>query len=108
MDNHIRNPDIHLTGSSNISASEIHQSILENLLSFVHSRVVSDFYHSIVDLPHIDFMYDFVCCFATGAAILCLVACELFSVGRCVEDMENVSEHWSSWHLNPVQLFAGS
>ena len=73
MDNHIRDPNIHLAGLHDIYAGKIDQPILQNLLCFVHSRVVSHLYHSVVDLSLVYLMHHFVGGFAAGAAVFGLV-----------------------------------
>lgn len=80
MDYHLTDPDIHLAGVSDIRAIEIYQPLLQNLLCFVHPRVASHFYHTVVDLSQVYLMHYLVCSFAASAALSSFVLCEFSAV----------------------------
>ena len=106
VDNHIWNSDIHLTCMTDVCAIKVYQFTFQYFFSLVNSWVFSNFDHSVVDLSYIYLVNYFICCFSTGTAIFAFMACELSSVRGSIEYVEDVSEHWSAWHLYPVQSFA--
>jgi len=76
---------------NDVSTIEVYQPVLEDLLSFVYSRVVPDFDHSVVNLAHVYLVDYFISGFATSAAVFGLMACEFFAVRGCIKYVEDVS-----------------
>lgn len=55
-----------------------------------------------MDLTDIYFVSYLSSCLATEAALLCFRIEELFAVRGSISNVEYVSEHWSTWKLDPV------
>ena len=61
MDDHVSNSHVHFLGMPDIGTVEVSEPFLENELSLVHSWVVSDLDHSIVNLFCVHLIYNLVC-----------------------------------------------
>ena len=107
MDDHIRNPDVHLVGNRNLSRIEVHYFCLQNSLHFVHFFIVAYFDESVVNLAEVDLVCDLVSSFATQAALFVLASEKFPAMRRGIGHMKDVSEHGGGWHFHPIQLLAG-
>lgn len=91
MDDHIRNPDIHLPCRRYLCAIEIHHFLFENSLHFIHFAVVSHFDQAIMDLSQVYLVANLVGCLTAHTSFPVLSSLKLSSVRRGISDVENVS-----------------
>lgn len=97
MDDHVWNFDVHLLGVWKVNTVKVNDSLLEKLLHGVKLRISSGFDQSVMNLPYVDFMVDFLS-FHPAKTSFTGFKCisKLFSVWWSISNVKDVSQGWGS------------